>query len=132
MEVRLRTMESVLSGLSSEAIVDAARRFTSGDVQGQNLRFAPSIPEFVKEARRRQEAINISRLPKVERIEQIEPEPLLPEDRERMSFKMAVLSEGFRRGDVDAVQQANEAGMEAMSELAQRWGVERGAVKKAD
>lgn len=57
------TYEQVLQGISPQAVTEAAQRFTMGDVQGQSKTFAPSIAEFVAEARRRQEFIDIKRKP---------------------------------------------------------------------
>lgn len=48
----LRTYESILSGLPDPAIVDAAKRFTSGLVPDQNTEFAPSVATFTTEVRR--------------------------------------------------------------------------------
>lgn len=54
-----------LQGLCPTAVIEAARRFTMGDVQGQSKTFAPSIAEFVTEARQRQEYINIKAKPRI-------------------------------------------------------------------
>ncbi len=51
------TYKLALQDLSSQAVIEAAQRFIMGDVQGQSKTFAPSIAEFVQEARRRQEYI---------------------------------------------------------------------------
>lgn len=51
------TFEQALIGLGDPAIIEAAGRFITGDVQGQSKTFAPSVAEFVAEARRRQELI---------------------------------------------------------------------------
>lgn len=64
--VFLRTLAALLDGTSDQAVIDAAKRFASGDVMGQSKTFAPSGPEFIQEARSRQEAINILSRPKVE------------------------------------------------------------------
>lgn len=53
------TYEAVLQGLSPQAVIEAAQRYTMGDVQGQSKTFAPSVAEFVAEARQRQEYIDL-------------------------------------------------------------------------
>lgn len=51
-ELRLRTFDSVLDGIPGPVITEVAKRFTSGDVDGQSRTFAPSVAEFTQEARR--------------------------------------------------------------------------------
>lgn len=48
----METYRAVLDGVSFRSIIETASRFTSGDVKNQNRTFAPSIAEFVQEARR--------------------------------------------------------------------------------
>ncbi len=50
-DLTLRTFEGVLRGSSSEAVSEAAQRFTSGLVKDQSLKFAPSVAEFAAEVR---------------------------------------------------------------------------------
>lgn len=50
-DLTMGTYEAVLAAVSSQAIIDAAQRFASGDVPDQSLTFAPSVAEFVKQAR---------------------------------------------------------------------------------
>lgn len=57
------TFESVLQDILPQAVIDASQRFTMGDVEGQSKTFAPSIAEFVTEARRRQEIIKLKATP---------------------------------------------------------------------
>jgi len=64
-ELRLRTMAAVLDGVSTDAIVRAAAAFVKGEVKDQSLRFAPAVPEFVKEARLQQELIDIAARPRL-------------------------------------------------------------------
>lgn len=59
------TYEAVLQGLSQQAVTEAAQRFTMGDVQGQSKTFAPSVAEFVTEARSRQELIDLKAKPRL-------------------------------------------------------------------
>jgi hypothetical protein len=51
----LKTYEAALRDIESQAIIDTAQHFIRGDVAGQNMIFAPSIAQFVTEARKRQE-----------------------------------------------------------------------------
>lgn len=59
------TYEQVLQGLSPQAVTEAAQRFTMGEVSGQSKTFAPSIAEFVTEARNRQELIDLKAKPRL-------------------------------------------------------------------
>lgn len=59
------TYEAILADMSSQAVIEAAQRFTMGDVQGQSKTFAPSIAEFVTEARQRQEYIDLKAKPRL-------------------------------------------------------------------
>lgn len=61
----MATYEMALRGLSSQAIIEAAQRFTMGEVQGQSKTFAPSVAEFVTEARQRQEYIDLKAKPRL-------------------------------------------------------------------
>lgn len=64
-DLTMGTYEAVLQGLSPQAVTEAAQRFTMGDVQAQSKTFAPSIAEFVTEARKRQDIIDtLARKPK--------------------------------------------------------------------
>lgn len=64
-EVLLGTLDRLCAGLSDQAIIEAAERFASGDVKDQSKKFAPSAPEFVEEARRRQEFLDIKARPRI-------------------------------------------------------------------
>lgn len=61
----LRTYRAVLADSTSQSIIDAAQRFTTGKVQGQSKTFAPSVAEFVAEVERRQEIIDIQAKPRL-------------------------------------------------------------------
>jgi len=61
----LLTYEQALTGVGDAAVDEACRRFISGDVEGQSKTFAPSIAEFVTEARRRQEYIDLKARPRL-------------------------------------------------------------------
>lgn len=59
------TYEQALTGVGDAAVDEACRRFIAGDVQAQSKTFAPSIAEFVTEARKRQDIIDtLARKPK--------------------------------------------------------------------
>src|SRR5690348_13177048 len=64
-DLLLDTYEQQLADHSVEAVERAARRFLSGDVQGQNKRFAPTIPEFLDEVRDCQEYMDILNRPRL-------------------------------------------------------------------
>lgn len=73
----LESISRLCQGLSEQAIIEASQRFASGDVKDQSKRFAPSVPEFVEEARRRQEFLDLASRPKQEYISYT-PGPLAP------------------------------------------------------
>ena len=64
-DLTMGTYEAVLQGISPQAVTEAAQRFTMGDVPGQSKTFAPSIAEFVTEARQRQEYIDLKARPRL-------------------------------------------------------------------
>lgn len=64
-EVFLVTLGRLCAGLTDQAIIEAAERFAAGDVKDQSKTFAPSGPEFVEEARRRQEFIDLRNRPRL-------------------------------------------------------------------
>lgn len=66
-DVTIRTYDAILRDVSSQAIIDTAENFTSGKVEGQRLRFAPTPAEFATEARKRHEAIQIASKPRIAR-----------------------------------------------------------------
>lgn len=59
-------MAAVLNNVNTKAICEAAGAFVSGEVKDQSLRFAPSVPEFVHEAKRRHAAMEYEARPKIE------------------------------------------------------------------
>lgn len=61
----LGSLAKLCDGLTDQAIIEAAGRFASGDVPEQSLKFAPSAPEFVAEARKRQEFVDLRALPRL-------------------------------------------------------------------
>lgn len=50
-DLLLRTFEDALSGIAEDIICDTARRFVTGQVEGQNLAFSPSVAEFTRAAK---------------------------------------------------------------------------------
>lgn len=124
-DVTMRTYEEALRDVTSQAIIEAAQRFTCGDVCSQSKTFAPSIAEFVQEARRIAQLLPY-------RGKQALPPPttdctFLRDDkptRIRMGFKMSVLSASNDIKDgADMVAEAEKSGLEHMIELGRRWGV---------
>lgn len=61
----MSTYEAALRGVSSRAVLEAAQRFTLGEVEGQSRTFAPSVAEFVQEARKRQEYLDLRNRPRL-------------------------------------------------------------------
>lgn len=117
------TYESVLAGMSSRAVIEAAQRFVMGDVQGQSKTFAPSVAEFVAEARKRQEYLELLARPKLAIPQRFTREPT-PDEKLRVGFKMKVLTESRNHPEgPDKVAQANERGLRDMIELGQQWGI---------
>jgi phosphate/sulfate permease len=76
-DLTMGTYEAVLRDASSQAITEAAQRFTTGKVQGQSKTFAPSVAEFIAEVERRQELIDIQAKPRLP-PPQYFPGPLAP------------------------------------------------------
>jgi hypothetical protein len=64
-DLTMGTYEAVLRDVSGQAVVEAAQRFVTGDVEGQSKTFAPSVPEFVAEARKRQEYLDLKARPRL-------------------------------------------------------------------
>lgn len=73
----MNTYEAVLRDASSQAVTEAAQRFTTGKVSGQSKTFAPSVAEFVAEVERRQELIDIQAKPRLPAPKHF-PGPLAP------------------------------------------------------
>lgn len=119
----LLTYDEDTIGIEDQAIVEAAIRFRRGLVEGQNKTFAPSIAEFITEARRIADLLPYrgrASLPPPPR------EPFRHDDaktRIRMGFKMSVLSAGLALGKADDVARANAKGLDELMALGQLWGV---------
>lgn len=121
-ELTLRTFEAALRGVSSQAVAEAAERYIKGDVPEQSLTFAPSIAEFVKQAKFVDGVIPMRNRPRLVHDREWKPQED-PATRARMGFKMNVLSAGIAHNAVGRVSKANERGLEEMVALAQEWGV---------
>lgn len=61
----ISSFEERLTGHSIEAVEAAVRRFLDGEVPDQNMRFAPSVPEFIREVVTQEEAISIRERPRL-------------------------------------------------------------------
>ena len=116
-----------LQGLPRWAIEEAVAAFVQGRVERPDRRKGtlPTVEELSTEARKhvvseatRQRA---DRQRLSERAEKVE---LSEEHRQRMGFKMRVLSAGLALRQVERVKAANESGLDAMMALAQEWQVQ--------
>ena len=123
-ETLLKTYSAVLRDISSQAVTETAQRFICGEVSSQSRTFAPSVAEFVQEARRWAGLI-----PYRDRQSLPAPRDYRPHryddnaTRIRMGFKMKVLSAGIAMSAVDRVAAANKRGLEDMMALGQEWGI---------
>lgn len=57
-QVLLKTLLAHSRNASDEAVIETARRFSAGQVEGQSMRFSPTSAEFMDEVRKRQEFID--------------------------------------------------------------------------
>jgi hypothetical protein len=64
-DLTMATFEASLGSASSAAVIEAAQRFTAGDIPGQSRTFAPSVAEFTQEARKVEEAIQLRNRPRL-------------------------------------------------------------------
>lgn len=123
-ELRLRAIDDVTRGVPSDAVCEAARRFTGGMVDGQNARFAPSAAEFAQEARRLADLLKYRNRPALPKPKEDDWTPQPKEHRERMGFKMSMLSAGLARdGGAAMVAEAHRKGLPHLIELARAWNV---------
>jgi len=121
-ETLLKTYRAVLGDIGSQAIVEAAQKFVTGDVKGQSLTFAPSVAEFVQEARRIDALIPY----RDRKLLSSKPKPEIRIDRAeeaRMRLRLPMLREAMRRGQIDRVQRANTEGLAALVTLAKEWEI---------
>ena len=70
-----------VEGISTQAIIDTARKFIRGEVATHDRHFAPTPAEFAREARWRQECLDIASRPRIEAPKESEPysPPVRPE-----------------------------------------------------
>jgi hypothetical protein len=124
-DLTMATFEAALRGVTSQAVIEAAQRFTCGDVPGQSKTFAPSIAEFVQQARFVADVLPMRGRPALPAPggDYVSNSRDTPEARIRMGFKMSVLSAGVAMGKVDMVAEANKRGLEDMIGLGQQWAV---------
>lgn len=59
------TLERLCASVTDQAIIETADRFASGDVPGQSKKYPPTGPEFVEEARRRQDYLEMLARPRL-------------------------------------------------------------------
>lgn len=119
----MTTYEAVLSKVSSQAIVEAAMRYASGEVSGQSRTFAPSVADFVQESKRIDELIPYRgrlQLPAGDGRPHVE---ISEAERVRMGFKMSLLSFSLGCGQVDRVAEANSKGWDYLIALGQEWHI---------
>ena len=122
-DLTMQTYEAVLAGVAPQAVVEAAQRFTTGAVAGQNSSFAPSVAEFVREARRIAEIMphrGRKALPVPGGAPRREPRP---DERARMCLKLPLLQAAIRNGRADLLAEAERSGLEQLVALAERWQV---------
>jgi hypothetical protein len=117
------TYEAVLQDVTSQAIIEAAQRFTAGDVPEQSRTFAPSVAEFVQQARRQEEHISIRDTPRLPAPRGYVPAADIPGAQHRMRLKMPMWRYAYAHGRMDELAAANEAGFGAMVVLASKWGI---------
>jgi len=119
----MQTYEAVLADVAPQAVIEAAHRFTTGAVEGQNRTFAPSVAEFVHEARRIAGVLphrGKKALPAPSRVLRREPRP---DERARMCLKLPLLQAAIRNGRADLLAEAERNGLEQLVALAERWQV---------
>src|SRR5690349_14870866 len=100
----LLTYDQALFGVSDQAICETAQRFTCGEVKDQSRTFAPSVAEFVQEAKRWASLIPFRNRPALPAPVRSEPHRF--DDRAtriRMGFKLQVLSAAIALKAVDRV-----------------------------
>lgn len=122
-DLTMQTYEAVLADVTPQAVIEAAQRFTTGAVHGQNRTFAPSVAEFVHEARRIASVLphrGKKALPAPSRLLRGEPGP---DERARMCLKLPLLQAAIRNGRADLLAEAERNGLAQLVALAERWQV---------
>lgn len=116
-----------LEGLPSWAIEQTVRDFIQGKIDRPARRKGalPTVEEISAEAR-----LHVDREASKQRVETARLEQIAerkaefpPEHRERMGFKMSILSKGLELRQVEKVAEANARGLDDMMALAQQWRV---------
>lgn len=122
-DLTMQTYEAVLAGMTPQAVVEAAQRFTTGAVAGQNQSFAPSVAAFVQEVRRIAEIMphrGRMALAVPARAPRREPRP---DEHARMCLKLPLLQAAIRNGRADLLAAADRSGLDELVALAQSWRV---------
>jgi hypothetical protein len=116
-----------LEGLPGWAIEQTVRDFIQGKIERPARRKGalPTVEEISAEARAYVDKEASRQRAEISRKEQLaERRSEFPEEhRERMGFKMSLLSMGLARQEVEKVAQANARGLDDLMALAQQWGV---------
>jgi hypothetical protein len=116
-----------LDGLPGWAIEQAVKDFIQGRIDRPVRRKGslPTVEEISVEARGHVNNEGSKQRAEAMRVEQFqERKAEYPQEhRERMGFKMSLLSMGLSRREVEKVAQANARGLESMIALGQTWGV---------
>lgn len=115
----------MLRDVSAAAVIEAAQRYTMGDVPGQNRTFAPSVAEFVQEARKVENIIPMRGRAALPAPGRNAPHNPTPGERERVALKMALWKASFgtpRIADL-AMLCEQHADLEQFVGLGQTWGV---------
>lgn len=76
-DLLFETLGRLCESQTDQAIIRAAECFAAGDVPEQSMKFAPSGPEFVAEARKQQEYLEIKARPRLP-APTYRPGPLAP------------------------------------------------------
>lgn len=116
-----------LEGLPGWAIEQTVKEFIQGKVERPARRKGalPTVEEISSEARVHVEREGSKQRTETARLEQLaeRSQEFPPENRARTGFKMAVLSMGLARREVDKVAMANAQGIDDMIALGQQWGI---------
>lgn len=126
-DLTMQTYEAVLAGVTPQAVVEAAQRFTTGAVAGQNQSFAPSVAAFVQEVRRIAEIMphrgrKALAVPVRGPARAPRREPR-PDEHARMCLKLPLLQAAIRNGRADLLAAADRNGLDELVALAQSWRV---------
>lgn len=118
----MKTYSAVLRDINSQAIIEAAQRFVTGEVSGQSKTFSPSVAEFCTEARRMADLLPFRNRPALPAPAKTERH-VTPTEGARMRLKMPMWRYAFEHGLINQLAEANRTGMAAMVVLATNWGI---------